>query len=183
MRPVWRGDIEEINGHTALSFLDLMEVRFIRAFRRHRVSWPAIREAAGLACEMFGDGHPFTRQRFRTDGVRIFQQIEERGEVRLFDMNRKSWVFHEIVSPSLYEGVEFSEDQVARWFPMWPRKTIVLDPHLSFGRPIVAKGSVPTDVLAAAAKAEGSAEAVARWYQIPPGMVRAAIDFENRFAA
>lgn len=183
MPPVWRSDVGEIDGQIALSFLDLMEIRFIGAFREHHVSWRAIREAAELACEMFNDGHPFTRRQFRTDGKRIFQQIDDRGDVKLFDMNRRSWVFNGIVGPSLYRGVEFSHDQISRWFPMFPRKTVMLDPELSFGRPVVAKSCVPTDVLAAAAKAEESPSKVARWYGTTTAEVRAAVDFEERRAA
>lgn len=183
MPAVWKRDIQAMDGHIALTFLDLMEIRFIVAFRQHRVSWPAIREAAELACEMFEDGHPFTRRRFRTDGRRIFQQIEEAGAVKLFDMNRRSWVFNEIVSPSLYNGVEFANDQIARWFPAYPRKSIVIDPKIAFGRPTVTRGEVPTDILTATAKAEGSVEMAARWYNVSPSAVRAAVAFEERLAA
>src|SRR5258708_14201663 len=83
----------------------------MRAFRKQGVSWPAIREAGALACEMFNDNHPFTRRRFRTDGRRIFQEIDQSADIKLFDMNQRSWVFKEIVDPSLYRGVEFSADQ------------------------------------------------------------------------
>ena len=183
MPAVWHGDIVKVDSQVALSFLDLMEIRFIKAFREHHVSWPAIREAAALACKMFNDGHPFTRGRFRTDGVRIFQQIKEEGEVKLFDMNRQSWVFNEIVSPSLYAGVEFEHDQVARWFPLFPKKSVIIDPKISFGRPTVLRGRVPTEVLAAAATAEGSAVAAARWYNVSPATVTAAVEFEKRLAA
>jgi len=183
MPAVWHADLGLVDGTIALSFLDMMEVRFIQAFRQHHVSWAAIREAARLACEMFNENHPFTLGRFRTDGKRIFQQIEEQGAVRLFDMNRQSWVFHEIVSPSLYQGIEFSVDQVVRWFPMHPRRTVVVDPERSFGRPIVSRESVPTDVLAAAARAEGSIECAARWFDVSPASVRAAVAFEKRLVA
>jgi uncharacterized protein (DUF433 family) len=183
MPSVWKAEIGNVDGHKVLSFLDLMEVRFIVAFRKQRVSWAAIREAATLACQMFEDSHPFTRRRFRTDGKRIFQQVEERPQTRLFDMNRKAWVFNEIVGPSLYSGVEFVKDQTARWYPTWPKKTVVIDPQIGFGRPTVSRGNVPTEVLAASARAEGSASAAARWYRVAPSIVKAAIEFEERLAA
>jgi uncharacterized protein (DUF433 family) len=181
--PVWNGDFGQVDGQLTLSFQDLMEVRFVRAFRQHGVSWPAIREAAAIACEMFQSSHPFSRHRFRTDGGRIFEEVESRGAVKLFDLNRQSWVFHDIVSPSLYQGIEFEADHAVRWFPMHPRKSIVLDPAFSFGRPIVARERVPTEVLALAAKAEGSIEAVARWFGVSPSAVRVAVEFEERAGA
>jgi len=177
--PIWQGDLGRIHGRTILSFLDLMEARFIHAFRGHRLRWVAIREAAKIACEMFEDQHPFTRGKFRTDGIRIFRQVEEGEKVRLFDLNRKSWVFKDIVEPSLYRGVEFSDDQISRWYPLFPHKSIVIDPEICFGRPLAARGYVPTDILAEAFETEeGNEAAVAKWYDVPVSAVRASVKFE-----
>jgi uncharacterized protein (DUF433 family) len=179
---VWDREIEDIDGQVVLSFLDLMEARFVRAFRKHRVSWTAIRTAAKEAADLFGDSHPFTRRRFRTDGQRIFAEIERRGEVKLFDLNRRGWVFQQIVDPSLYRGVEFENDQAARWFPLYPKKTIVVDPARCFGRPVTMEG-IPTDTLAAAMSGMGGdAAATAAWYNVPTATVRAAAAFESRQA-
>lgn len=178
--PKWVRAFAEIDGQTVLSFLDLMEARFIRAFRRHNVSWAAIRAAAQEASELFGDTHPFTRRRFQTDGKRIFARIEASGDMRLFDLNRRSWVFSTIVDPSLYRGVEFERDQAARWYPMYPKKTVVLDPSRGFGRPITNEG-VATDILdAALGAAHGNVDEVARWYGVSAASVRAAAWFEAR---
>jgi uncharacterized protein (DUF433 family) len=180
---VWRRDLDIIEGQLALSFLDMMEVRFIQSFRQHHVSWPAIREAAMRAAELFEDGHPFTNGRFRTDGKTIFRQIEEQKEIKLFDMNRRQWVFNDIVAPSLFADVDLSDDQVVRWYPEFPRKQIVIDPRICFGRPIVAECGIPTDTLAAAKKAEGSEEAAAKVFGVKARHIRAAWSFEHRKAA
>lgn len=176
--PVWRADLEPIRGQQPLTFLDLMEARFIRSFREYGVSWPAIREAARRAQEMYEDRHAFTRHRFRTDGKAIFQQIEEEGHVKLFDLNRETWVFREMVEPSLYAGVEFHAEQMARWYPVESR-SIVIDPALAFGRPILAKEGVSTEIIAAEVAANDNDEdAIARWYKIPARAVRAAVEYE-----
>ncbi len=181
---LWEADIEPIGGQIALSFLDLMEVRFIRAFRRHGVSWKTIREAARVACEIVQDVHPFARRRFRTDGTRIFQEVRERGKAKLLDLNRRSWVFHEIIGPSLFEGIEYDGDTMARWFPVEGSRSIVIDPAIVFGRPVLAREGIPTDVIAAAVKAnDNEIDAVARWYSIPRRAVQAAVEFEARLAA
>jgi uncharacterized protein (DUF433 family) len=71
-----------------------------------------------------------------------------------------------------------------RWFPMGEkRKVVVIDPQRAFGRPIVAEGGVPTEVLASAVAAEKSVERVARWYAVSPREVKAAVEFEQRLAA
>ncbi len=52
----------------ALGFLDLIEIRFVDAFRRVGVSWATLRRANERAQEMFGGSHPFCTNRFVTDG-------------------------------------------------------------------------------------------------------------------
>jgi len=179
--PVWAGDVLKINGQLSLSFLDMMEARFIRYFRIHHISWQAIHEAACLACDMFKDSHPFTRGRFRTDGKRIFHQVEDSGKVKLFDMNRHSWVFNEIIESYLYADVELFDDQVYRWFPIFPDREIIIDPNIAFGRPILREEGIPTDVIAAAFSANDSdVSAISRWYKIKPKSIKAAVSFEAR---
>ncbi len=182
-RPVWDQDIAEYEGVVNLSFLDLIEVLFVHAFRKEKVSWRAIREAAERASAMYRDGHPFSRRRFMTDGKRIFEEIRDEGEIKLFDINRQHYVFHEIVARTLIAGFAFSNEQVARWFPMHPDKCIVIDPKRSFGRPIIARAGVPTEILAKAVEVEESEVTVARWYEVPLDAVRAAVEFERKLAS
>src|SRR5690606_180538 len=127
----------------------------------------------------------FATRKFRTDGKRIFAEFAEAtGDPQLLDLTQSQFAFHTVVEPSLFESLEFSdEDEAARWFPAWPRRQVVLDPQRAFGRPILAKPGIPTDVLAKAVEAEKSIERVARWYGIEPRDVRAAVEFEQRLAA
>jgi uncharacterized protein (DUF433 family) len=183
MPPVWNGDMPATESTFGLSFLDLMEVRFVHAFRKHHVSWGAIRVAAQRACELYGSTHPFSMKRFKTDGKRIFAEIEREKDVQLFDINKEQFVFHHIVERSLYAGIEFDDGQAARWFPLYPQKQIVIDPVRAFGRPIVDRNGVPAEILARAAEVEGSAAAAARWYDVSVSSVKAAIEFQRHVAA
>jgi uncharacterized protein (DUF433 family) len=58
----------------------------------------------------------------------------------------------------------------------------VLDPERSFGKPIDAETSVPTDALAAATVAEGSFEAAAQVWGVPVRAVRRAVAFQDEMA-
>ncbi len=183
--PVWESQIARIDSVTGLGFLDLMEIRFVHAFRAHGVSLNNIRIAVERACEIFGSDHPFAKKRFQTDGRRIFAAIaESSGEMTLIDLVKSQYAFHRVVRPSLYASLEFSEaDEVVRWFPLWPKQQVVVDPKKAFGRPIVSSGHVPTDTLARAVEAEGSMERVTRWFDVPMQAVRAAVEFEKELAA
>ena len=180
--PLWRADTPATDTTVGLSFLDMMEVRMVNAFRGHGVSWAVIRDAARHACELFHDNHPFTMRRFRTDGNRIFGEAAEGQGERVMDMNRRQWVSKPIVQRSLFDGIEFEDGQAARWYPAKGRK-VVVDPARSFGRPVLTDYGVPTEALFAAFKVEGSVDKVSRWYDVPKPAVRAAIDFERNAAA
>jgi uncharacterized protein (DUF433 family) len=164
-----------------------MEFRFVDAFLKAGLSLATIRKAAKLATELVGQDHPFSTQKFRTDGKRIFAQLEhrERGDKTLYDLERKQFGIYDFIVPSLLEGVEFDQKgQAARWYPdktLAPR--VVIDPRRQFGQPIIAPGGVQTSVLADAFRAEGSIESVARWFELPTDAVEQAVKFELNLAA
>lgn len=180
MPPVIRGDLGRIDDAIALSFLDLMEVRMIHAFRKYGLSWHSIRIAADRAREVFQSPHPFAMKRFRTDGKRVFADLFKDGSIKLLDLNRDHFVFSQMVEPSLFEGIEFEADLASRWFPAWAKRKVVLDPKRSFGQPILAREGIPTEILANAVRVEGSVDAAAKWYEVTESAVRAAVDFENQ---
>jgi uncharacterized protein (DUF433 family) len=182
--PVVHSQLEPIDGVVALGFLDLIEVRFVDAFRSHGVGWKAIRIAYDRARDLIGSKHPFSTRRFRTDGRRIFADIiRDAGEPILLELVSNEFAFRKVLSPYLYAGLEFSEDEVARWWPMGESGDVVIDPERSFGQPIVHKEGVPTRVLAQAFRVEESYDAVARWYDVNRRSVRQAVEFEKRLAA
>ena len=73
--PVWQRQIPEIDSTLGFGFLDLMEVRFIDAFRAASVPWRVIRFCAERAREITGADRPFSSRRFRTDGRSICAEV------------------------------------------------------------------------------------------------------------
>jgi uncharacterized protein (DUF433 family) len=184
--PLWRPDypIDADGEVLELSFRDLIELRFVRAFRDWGLSLQTIRECFARAVEAVQDERPFSTRKFRTDGKTIFLEItNDLHEGELLDLKRRQRAFHRIVAPSLRD-LEFDAGVVARWFPLGAtRKSIVVDPSRAFGRPIASAGGTPTEILAAAVTVEGSAERVAKLYELPLGAVRDAVAFQSQLAA
>ena len=169
-----------------IGFRDLLELRMVAAFVSHGVDLKVIRATVEAASRNFGEAYPLTNKQFLTDGKRIFlQAIEEAtGEPRMIDVLRKQFVFSDIIKPSLYAGIEYGAAGAKRWFPLGNRKSIVLDPALQFGTPVVAQAGVPTDTIYASYLAEGRDKAmVSRVFDITPKMVLDAVHFEERLAA
>jgi uncharacterized protein (DUF433 family) len=181
--PLWEPDYTNEDDTIELSFRDLIEVRFVKAFRDLGLGLPTIRECFARAVEEVKDKRPFSTSKFRTDGKTIFLEIIDGvREGELLDLKRRQGAFHRFVAPSLHD-LEFDADIVARWYPLGKAHKIVIDPARAFGRPIVVSGGVPTEVLRDAVEAEGSEEKVARSYAVPLGAVREAVAFQQRLAA
>lgn len=182
--PLWETELAEadIDG---ISFHDLLEVRFVKAFLKHGVSLQTIRVASQQARLLFNHPYPFTCRRFQTDGRTIFATaMETSGESQLLDLPKRQFAFTKIIEPSLYRGIEFGNDELAsQWYPMAQSKAVVLNPAIAFGKPIVTHGSVRTSILYDAFKVEKNKQYVAKIYEVPISSVEAAIRFEEQLAA
>jgi uncharacterized protein (DUF433 family) len=185
--PLWETQLKDEGlPEEVIGFRDLLELRMVSAFVRHGVDLKVIRATVESASQYFGKSYPLTNHQFLTDGKRIFLQAIEKasGEPPMIDVLRKQFVFSEIIKPSLYAGIEYGVDGAVRWFPLDKRKTIVLDPALQFGTPVLAHAGIPTDTIYASYLAEGRDKTmVARVFDITPKMVIDAVEFEERLAA
>jgi len=178
---VFAPDIPPIDHAYALSFHDLIEVRFINEFRKHGVSWPTIRIAFNKAMEILQSNHPFASRRFHTDGKHILAEVSDK---KLLELVRDQLEWTDLIERYLVRGIEFTENDMAgRWWPLPESKRIVIDPTRRFGKPIVDKFAIPTSAIASAFNTEQSVEDVARWFQIDEESVRDAIEFEEQLAA
>lgn len=185
--PLWTHQLANANlPGDVIGFRDLLELRMVSAFVRHGVSLKVIRATLGAATQLFGQGYPLTDQRFLTDGKRIFlQAVADASDASpMLDVLGRQFVFSDIIKPSLYAGIEYGQDGAVRWYPLRKKKTIVLDPALQFGTPVIADAGVPTDTIYAAYLAEGQDKAmVARVFDISPELVNDAVEFEQKLAA
>lgn len=180
---LWKADLDPIEGQVALSFRDLMEVRFVDAFHQRGVSMQALRLAAKRAADYIEHPHPFSSYRFLTDGRSVFVEAQERtGDPHLLDLCRNQYAFESVLRPYL-KGLDRDDDGTPiRWWPMGQRTPVVLDPSKHFGQPIVAESNVPTSLLATAAAREGI-DAAAVWFDVGKREVMAAVEFEKKLVA
>lgn len=171
-------------GPLALTFSDLIEIRFLDAFLHRGVSWASVRIAAKRAEQMLGRSHPFSTKTFKTDGRYILAEIAGAdGVTDLLNLVRNQFEFAKVV-PVLFAGLDFDDSESPeRWWPMTRRKLVVIDPARAFGAPIVNVGGVPTRILTESVLANGSERMAAQIFEVPLRAVRHAIEFENSLAA
>ncbi len=183
--PIIAVDTERINGVPMFSFADLIEVRFLQAFRVHGVKQKVIRIAAEKAQELIGKSHPFSSRTFKTDGKTILAEIIKSSDDKvLLDLIKDQYAFERILGPSLYFGLEFNEcNEPERWWPLGEDRSVVIDPQRAFGKPIITRVGIPTIILYKAVKGNGSIDLVSSWYEVEQKEIYDAIEFEEKLAA
>lgn len=166
-----------------ITFIELIELHFVKMFRAEGVSLQTIRRASRAAAARFDTAYPFAVKRFDTDGRSIFATLRSTTSNRnvLEDLERGQYVFQQIMRP-FFRKLEYGTTrELVRFWPLTKRRPIVLDPKRKFGKPIDVDSGVPTEIIVSALHAGGgqSPAVVARWLGVSLRAVRAAVDFEE----
>jgi uncharacterized protein (DUF433 family) len=186
--PLIRTDLPEIEGERALTFVELVELLYVRAFHELGVSWKTIRDAADVAARLFDSRHPFAlRQLYLDPASALYGAVAEPdGSEALVELSgHGQQAFPQVLKPYL-EQLEFGVGGVAaRWWPMGKDAGVVVDPRIAFGAPIIEGTRIPAGTLADAFEAERPAygeralERVAWMYEVEPRHVRNSLEFSR----
>ena len=172
-----------------VSFLDLMEIRFLDYFRRQGLSLQYLRKAASMMRAELDSKHPFAYYctEYLTDRKRIFVRLARSGRSHISEILGKQLEMYDIIEASLAKGVRFDpKTHVARRWRPEPQSypLVVVDPLHAFGQPVVGMRRIPTSALYRSWKAEGGdTRRVADIWDASVDDVRQAVDFEITLAA
>jgi len=185
LKPVLKPLVPIIEGHIAIGFQDLVELLFVKSFRKFGVTLPTIRRAANEAVRRWRVSHPFSVMQLKTDGRSVFASIQpEEGDDQLIELTKSQFCFESVLNPYLrqleYDGLS---GDVRRWWPLGKTKPVFLDPRVAFGKPVIRPCNIPVESICQAVTTNESEEDVAKWYDIPLAAVRAALEFERTLAA
>lgn len=181
--PLWKSQIETIEGKHAAGFRDLLELRFIHFFLEKGVSLRTLKKVQSKLREHSGLSHPFCSGRYVTDGKHILEDAQDINDQAFIDVLTGQKEFSKILDNFIHQ-LDFDEDMAARWWPLGKSEPVVIDPERNFGHPMINNSCVATEVLAQAVKSSGgSTQEVARWYEIPESEVKAALRYEDSLAA
>ncbi len=135
-----------------LSFSNLVEAYVLSAIRRkHHIGLPTIRRGLKFLTEKLGSERPLLGERFATHGAKLFVErmgeminLSETGQVEMADLIRAYLERVERDPKGLpIKLYPFIRSQTAAQQP----RTVVIDPQVSFGRPVIAGTGIPTAVL------------------------------------
>lgn len=151
-----------------LSFVNLVEAHVLDAIRRaHGVALWRVRKAVNYLRKELGSKHPLAEQKFVTDRVDLF--VEMFGQ--LVNISQEGQlVIKELIRTHLQRIERDTSGLPVRLYPFTRErkadepKTIVIDPYISFGRPILAGTGIATTIVAQRYKAGESIEELAEDY-------------------
>ena len=172
-------------GSTNASFLDLIDLLFVRKFVETGMSVQKLRKALAEASDLVGD-HPFAHRRFWTDGRKIYLEVKERPAEALLELlSGGQWVIAPVIMQVAHQ-IEF-DDRTGlsrRWFPLGKNHPIVVDPGVSFGSPSIVGHGIQTANVFDLFRGEGrSIERAAEWLSLAPEVVKSAVEFEEQLLA
>ncbi len=183
---VWTSELPQEGPTRALSFNDLLEIRFVHEFRKAGIKLSAIRKAISELREMVGTRYPFSNQRIFTDGKVLFTKIhDDEGKPLFLELSgTKQTAIYNVILQHLKRGLIFEENRVTRWYPDKDKyKAIIIDPRVLFGHPAIEGTRLDVETLVAAYQAEESYERVADWYGVEMNAVKEAVSFHQQYLA
>ena len=151
------------------SFSNLVEAYVLTAIRRkHNVALPTIRRGLDYLVRKLGAKRPLLEKEFATNGVDLF--VDHLGEI--INISRDGQVeMAELIRAYLERIDRDAKGLPIKLYPFMrtqaPReqpRTVVIDPRVSFGRPVIAGTAIPTAVLAEQFKAGDSVPVLAKEY-------------------
>lgn len=171
-----------------LSFINLVEAHVLSAIRReHNVRMPAVREAIDFVKAKYGVPHPLAHHDFQTDGYSLF--VEKYGKL-INASERGQVVLKELIRDFLERIDRDEQGLISRLYPFTRTsarpsdpKIVVIDPRVSFGKPVLAGTGLRTAVVAERYLAGEAIEELAADYACDQQMIQEAIRVELRFAA
>jgi len=180
--PLLRSDFAKRGSDFAVSFLDLVDLAVAGEFRKLGVTMPVVRRAYSQLVGELQTEHPFCHSDLYTDGREIFLHTAgEIGDEALANVVSQQRYFLHVIQQ--LKRIDYSE--ATRLAMRWRVASgVLIDPEVSFGKPVAAGTGVTTYVLAQAFFANReNAEFVADLYGVTPQAVENAVDFEQEHGA
>ena len=163
------------------SFFNLIEVHVIAELRRrHNVQLATVRRAFEYLRREAKVDHPLVAIELSTANRHIYADLHDD---RLVDISAGGQYPIEPVILELLERVDRTRAGIVRFFPPVSKgkndKLIMIDPRISFGRPVITGTGIPTEVIAERFRAGDPAREIAEDYDRTKEEIEAALRFER----
>lgn len=142
MKPVFASTRPQL-----LSYMQLVEVAFVAAFRRLGVKLDDLRRAHEYLREALGVEYPFAQWKLKADGANILAEVLPASQLFLVVANRHGQLIWTEAIRARFEQFDYEEGLALRWHPRGRDSVVLIDPRIAFGVPIIAGTGVPTHIV------------------------------------
>jgi uncharacterized protein (DUF433 family)/DNA-binding transcriptional MerR regulator len=161
-----------------LSYLQLIEMAVVAAFRKAGFPLKEIRAAREYVQTQLKSTHPFAEFSFKRYGKSLFTQFEAEGKANLIKANQAGQLaWQELIGPLLQEFEYEHEGLVLRWHVAGPNSAVIIDPRISFGVPSVR--GTPTWIIKGRFEAGEHDSEIAEDFNLGVAEVKEALKFEG----
>jgi len=176
-----------------LSFKNLVAAHVLSALRvQHRIPLQQLRKAIQYLRTQTGSSDPLFELPLLTDGADLFVEAYE----GMLNVSRQGQMALTPILQAYLQRIEFDDDRgIVRLFPFIRRrelqspelllrepKVVVIDPRISFGRPVLVGTNIRTSIVAERYMAGESVTDLAEDYNRPPLEIEEAIRCESNAA-
>jgi uncharacterized protein (DUF433 family) len=166
--------------------MNVVEIHVLDAIRReHKIRLTNIRQALSYLRRHFPSPHPLADQNFETDGLDLFIQVYG----QLINITQSGQLAMRSILEAHLQRIERDPQGLAvRLYPFTRKRhldgprIVVIDPHISFGRPALTSSGIATGVIAERYKAGESIDELADDYGRQPLEIEEAIRCELQAA-
>ena len=174
-----------------LSFYNLVEAHILLSTRkRHQVEMPSIRTAITYVSKVYPSTHPLLSENFLTDGKDLFVKKIERvaGKEQTINVSRWGQLGFGPILDFYLQRIERDEKGLPiKLFPVrmnWsgdvtsdPPRTIVIDPTISSGRPVVTGTGVMAEIIIGRFNSGEGSESIADDYGLQVSQIEEVIRY------
>ncbi|HJT26863.1 MAG TPA: DUF433 domain-containing protein [Pyrinomonadaceae bacterium] len=168
-----------------LSFINLVEAHVLDAIRyKHNIPLKNVRTAIEHLRERYNSEHPLAEYSFQQDGVDLFIEIAD----QILNVSRQGQIaMREVVSAYLKRITRDPQGAAIALYPYLERhpqhveetKLVLIDPRISFGKPILVGVGVPTSVVVDRFDAGETVAELADDYGCEEAEIQKAIQYEH----
>lgn len=134
-----------------LSFTNLVETHVLNALRReYRIDLKKVRRALTVLQRLSGSPHPLADHTFETDTINLF--VQNYGQ--LINVTQDGQLAMRAILETYLSRIEHDPaGQAARLYPFLKanghreNKSVVIDPYVSFGKPVIAGTGISTSII------------------------------------
>ena len=165
-----------------IDFLTLIELFTIYQLRKMSVGFREIRAAHSELQGKFETHHPFALKGLLSDGQKIVKELDHEAYLILNDQGQRGF---RAVLEDFFTQIDFAQASrlAERYYPLGKDASVVVDPRVSFGRPVVRDTAIATETLFSLYKGGETEEFIANEFEIEESEVCDAVRFETRQAA